>query len=625
MFQGGKHKSELNFDNPLGFRGQLASAYGALLGQIHRQPPPPFVDPRKFRNVIKRTHPFMDSYEQQDSQEYLMALMDGVAEDLNRIVKKPAVEKPDSTDEMVTNREALEKFAAKSWELYKVRNDSVMTDLFAGMYKSTLHCPNCEKVSISFDPFINLTLPIPNRQVIFREVIVQKIGQAPVKLIVEIDATHSLLAFKKEVARRSGVNQNRLIGGEVYHGTFYQYLNESSRSFRDANLKSEDEVLFMEVDGPVQDSIVVPIFNRYHSGTNNNNGKPRYSPFALPFMIALSEEEARDIEAIYRKVLKQVAGMTTRDILNEKEPESEHGQSGNQAGKENQTAPHPLAGKISQNLLRLFELKILSPPPHEKGLPLGRSLDNSRDYAPLVSRIPAQKSEKESENTSDGSEDDNSDASSEVEAPQSPVSEVEEDVNLINASEALIIDWNDDAKDALFGGENKDGDDIRGKATYLKPELLSDPEIMKRKSEWDSRRTKGVTLDECLDEFGKEEILEEQESWFCPRCKTHTRAKKKFDLWSTPDVLVVHLKRFCIINRWRRMKLDTLVDFPLEELDLSKYITGPDDGKPLKYDLIGVDNHSGSMNGGHYTAYCKNFEDGRWYDFNGKKQIFCSC
>ncbi|KAJ5988104.1 hypothetical protein N7481_003314 [Penicillium waksmanii] len=615
-FLSGKHKSELNFDNPLGFRGALASAYGALLGQIHRQPPPPFVDPRKFRNVIKRTHPFMDSYEQQDSQEYLMALMDGVAEDLNRIVKKPAVEKPDSTDEMVTNREALEKFAATSWELYKVRNDSVMTDLFAGMYKSTLHCPNCEKVSISFDPFINLTLPIPNRQIIFREVIVQKIGQTPVKVIVEVDASQSLLAFKKEVAKRAGISHNRLVGGEVYNGTFYQYLNEANRSFREVNLKAEDDVLFMEVEGAVQDRILIPVFNRYRSGTNHNSGKPSFKPFALPLMISLTQEETRDVEAIYNKVLKQVAALTTRDILNEKEPETDKADSNITSEDDDETASHPLAGKISQSLLRLFNMKILAGQAYGKTLPLGRNLDNSRDYSLLTSRIPTPALPKVSDNNSEGSTDGNSDASGEAEAPQSPASEIVDDWFLVEPSEALLLDWNDDAKDALFGGKDYDDEDLRGKATYLKPELLSDPEILKRKSEWDTRRTKGVSLDECLDEFGKEEILEEQESWFCPRCKTHTRAKKKFDLWSTPDVLVVHLKRFCIINRYRRMKLDTLVDFPLEELDLSKYITGPDDGKPMKYDLIGVDNHSGSMNGGHYTAYCKNFEDGRWYDFN---------
>ena len=33
------------------------------------------------------------------------------------------------------------------------------------------------------------------------------------------------------------------------------------------------------------------------------------------------------------------------------------------------------------------------------------------------------------------------------------------------------------------------------------------------------------------------------------------------------------------------------------------------------YDLYGISNHFGSLNGGHYTAYGKNI-DGKWYNFN---------
>lgn len=34
------------------------------------------------------------------------------------------------------------------------------------------------------------------------------------------------------------------------------------------------------------------------------------------------------------------------------------------------------------------------------------------------------------------------------------------------------------------------------------------------------------------------------------------------------------------------------------------------------YDLFGVSQHSGSLNGGHYTAICKNLLDQQWYNFN---------
>lgn len=34
------------------------------------------------------------------------------------------------------------------------------------------------------------------------------------------------------------------------------------------------------------------------------------------------------------------------------------------------------------------------------------------------------------------------------------------------------------------------------------------------------------------------------------------------------------------------------------------------------YELVGVVNHSGEINFGHYTADCKNPINGKWYHFN---------
>lgn len=49
---------------------------------------------------------------------------------------------------------------------------------------------------------------------------------------------------------------------------------------------------------------------------------------------------------------------------------------------------------------------------------------------------------------------------------------------------------------------------------------------------------------------------------YCPNCKKHQQATKKFDLWALPKVLVVHLKRFSYSRYWRD-KLDTVVEFPV--------------------------------------------------------------
>ena len=61
-------------------------------------------------------------------------------------------------------------------------------------------------------------------------------------------------------------------------------------------------------------------------------------------------------------------------------------------------------------------------------------------------------------------------------------------------------------------------------------------------------------------------------------------------------------------------KNQILVTFPLDDLDLSKYVIGYKK-ESYKYELFGVCNHSGNVLGGHYTAYVKNAND-KWYHYN---------
>jgi len=126
-------------------------------------------------------------------------------------------------------------------------------------------------------------------------------------------------------------------------------------------------------------------------------------------------------------------------------------------------------------------------------------------------------------------------------------------------------------------------------------------------------------LNECLELFTSTERLGFNNAWYCPCCERHQRATKKFDLWSLPEVLVIHLKRFSYTESLRD-KLDTLVEFPAKGLNLAPYIINPNQTNREKtdaiYDLIGVANHYGGLGGGHYTAYAKNKDDNRWYYFD---------
>ena len=62
--------------------------------------------------------------------------------------------------------------------------------------------------------------------------------------------------------------------------------------------------------------------------------------------------------------------------------------------------------------------------------------------------------------------------------------------------------------------------------------------------------------------------------------------------------------------------MNTCVDFPLESLDISDFMLPSSGGTRAPYDLTSVVNHTGTLEGGHYTATCKNLRLGRWFRFD---------
>uniref|UniRef100_A0A671XVX7 Ubiquitin carboxyl-terminal hydrolase 8 n=1 Tax=Sparus aurata TaxID=8175 RepID=A0A671XVX7_SPAAU len=126
--------------------------------------------------------------------------------------------------------------------------------------------------------------------------------------------------------------------------------------------------------------------------------------------------------------------------------------------------------------------------------------------------------------------------------------------------------------------------------------------------------TSKCSLQDCLRLFSKEEKLTDNNKVFCRHCKAHRDSTKKLEIWKVPPIVLVHLKRFSYEGRWKQ-KLQTSVDFSLDNLDLSQYVIGPKQNLK-RYSLYGVSNHYGGLDGGHYTAYCKNSQKQRWYKFD---------
>uniref|UniRef100_A0AAR5Q554 Ubiquitin carboxyl-terminal hydrolase n=1 Tax=Dendroctonus ponderosae TaxID=77166 RepID=A0AAR5Q554_DENPD len=132
------------------------------------------------------------------------------------------------------------------------------------------------------------------------------------------------------------------------------------------------------------------------------------------------------------------------------------------------------------------------------------------------------------------------------------------------------------------------------------------------------RNSGALRLSHCLEAFTKEETLDGDEKPKCAKCKERRRCTKSFSIQRFPQVLVIHLKRFSPLERFRG-KLNTLVEFPLEGLDLTPYASEAQSGPSPRYNLYAVSEHSGTPYSGHYTAHCKNPIDGRWHEYNDSR------
>lgn len=337
-------QKEINPDNPLSHNGDVAAAYGRLLEEIYKDPAPNSIAPRHFKSIIGRYAPAFSGYGQQDSQEFLGFLLDGLQEDLNRIKKKPYIEKPDSTDDMINNPEAIREMAAKVWDITKKRDDSVIADLFTGLYKSTLVCPVCDKVSITFDPFNNLTLPLPVANTWTRSVKFYPLNDVPVEIVVDLDKNSTIKTMKQYISARVGVPVERLFAGEEFSSRFYKFYNDRSTVTEEIHsgdlpvvheleavptnvqgtrrlLKRDrfrsplhDEDDSSPVEDPMAERMVVPVLHRLSAPdpTARKRLNRKHSDLVPPpHFIVLSPQEARDLEAIRRKVLEKVATFTT--------------------------------------------------------------------------------------------------------------------------------------------------------------------------------------------------------------------------------------------------------------------------------------------------------------------------
>jgi ubiquitin carboxyl-terminal hydrolase 8 len=120
-------------------------------------------------------------------------------------------------------------------------------------------------------------------------------------------------------------------------------------------------------------------------------------------------------------------------------------------------------------------------------------------------------------------------------------------------------------------------------------------------------------LYDCFDIFIKPDILEGDNAWFNEKSGMKEDVVKQTSFWNFPKVLIIMLKRFTPDGT---QKINELIHFPLDNLDLSKYVRGYNADTHV-YELFGICNHIGGVMGGHYTAFAKH-ADKTWVHYNDR-------
>ncbi|BGP17543.1 hypothetical protein JCM10213v2_005576 [Rhodosporidiobolus nylandii] len=353
-FTSGVYRSELNPSNPLGMGGKVAVGFGELLEAMWSGRSST-VAPREFKQALARFAPQFSGYGQQDSQELLAFLLDGTHEDLNRILKKPATEAPDW---MGGGEREMVEMARTCWEQYRSRNDSVIVDLFQGQYRSTVVCPDCDKVSITFDPFMYVTTNLPVTKKWSGRVIVVPLDPAKGVLSVEFEVpkTGTIKTLKTVVGGLTDIDPKKFIVAEEWSHKMYKEWTDdelvteissndrlvlfessapytppkvryassgfmsSSKKLIPAEPASEEEAAAKPVHLVLAHEKAPPSRPAPAAGSSSGSGRlfgmdrsmARQELFGTPVVLSLSQAEVLDENAIRRAVARQYSRVTAR-------------------------------------------------------------------------------------------------------------------------------------------------------------------------------------------------------------------------------------------------------------------------------------------------------------------------
>ncbi|CAA9998684.1 unnamed protein product [Nesidiocoris tenuis] len=143
--------SRRHFNHTSRFRGRIAQEVIASFrnmwsGQMK------IYSVRELKSLMGEVKDIFKGSAHQDSNEFLIILLEHLHEDLNM----PA--------EVATLEGAVEETGEKAWGEFRRKNCSIIQRLFYGQHKSTVTCDECGHESATFEQFFNLFVPIPSQR-----------------------------------------------------------------------------------------------------------------------------------------------------------------------------------------------------------------------------------------------------------------------------------------------------------------------------------------------------------------------------------------------------------------------------------------------------------------------------
>ena len=552
-----KYEKDINKSNKEGLGGRLAKAWYNLLDQYWNSNSRAG-NPSEVKScVARKVHKFA-GFSQQDSNEFMTEFLSLLSEDLNKTDKKEYKQLKEKG-----NNETDFECAKRFWDLHIKLNDSIVSDLFSGLLKSEVHCPNCNFINITFDPFNTLTLPIPKSRDLNMDF--------QCYYIPNYD-------FRNNCGFGGSIEQNITIKELIEK---IQNLKDFNNDFKNMKLKfmkvsNEKFDKFMDENELAKNAKHLFIFENLEKEGKKNVTIPIYFSdnkeiSSFPRLLFLEEDSNFDLlkKNIYYFIRKYLIIPFKEDIYKVEE-EIENYKNRKSDNLES------LLNLLDKEYSEIFNSK-------EENL---QGFINNLPYRIILKKNFEDKNE---------------------------ICLFNGKNNYENLKEFEISKDTDSILQLL--NKIKEGGYflylvIDSKSEFSKKKIKLNE--LKERYEIESKNDK-LNLEKLLEYFCTKEHLDKGNEWRCGKCNKHVEATKNLSIYYVPRLLIICLSRFSK-RGYGYGKNDEYIDFPLENLDMGKYICGPNK-ENSKYDLFAVSQHYGGTGGGHYTAICKNM-DGKWYDYN---------